>query len=273
MTLIDDEPKALLAALVLVLVAATAWTALDRRSRASRAVRARWSPQTTRLTVVLLALAVFYVLVEDVVDREHDELVLTLDREIRAALRPVTPAFRSSAALASRLGGEWLAVAVALSAAGLVAVRRRSEAAVLVGGTLTASGASLALKTAFAAPRPRGHAILVLWDGGFPSGHTFVTLVACGLTVWALGRGAAPVRRLLLLTAAALVISIVGVSRIVLDAHWLSDVLGGLAIGAVWTSLVVTVAELWLPARSRHSDDAPAPSDHPFLGLGEAERT
>lgn len=76
-------------------------------------------------------------------------------------------------------------------------------------------------------PRPRG----VHW--GFPSGHvtaaaTFAVVVVYLLSrerIWPAARGP------LLLLAIALVGS-VGFARIILNAHWPSDVLGGVLLGA-----------------------------------------
>ena len=60
--------------------------------------------------------------------------------------------------------------------------------------------------------------------------------------------GASYGRRALVWSGATLVALIVGASRVYLGAHWLTDVLGGYAIGAAWVALLVTIA---LITRSR----------------------
>jgi undecaprenyl-diphosphatase len=56
-----------------------------------------------------------------------------------------------------------------------------------------------------------------------------------------LGAGLSIRRRAILWSAAALVVLIVGASRIYLGAHWLTDVLAGYALGATWVAIVVAV--------------------------------
>jgi len=82
----------------------------------------------------------------------------------------------------------------------------------------------------------------------FPSGHA-----AQGLAVWGmlalLTAGAMPKRRYVPFVVALLIVLLVGTSRIYLGAHWLSDVLGGYALGGLWLSLLVTA----MLVRSRSS--------------------
>ena len=56
-----------------------------------------------------------------------------------------------------------------------------------------------------------------------------------------LGAGLSTRRRAILWSAAALVVLIVGASRIYLGAHWLPDVLADYALGAAWVAIVVVV--------------------------------
>jgi len=198
-----------------------------------------------RLLYVLLAIAVFAVVAESVLLRARGEAVPMLDRTVRAELRraAAVPALKSTAVLMSRLTGEGLVVAVAAGTIALFVARRRREAWTVVLGTLSAWTASGLLKLVYGIPRPRARDPFdPLVSYGFPSGHTMVTLVACGLLAWAIGRRAPRPTRIALAIAVGAVSILSGAARMVLDAHWLSDVVAGLALGTVWLNAILTFA-------------------------------
>jgi membrane-associated phospholipid phosphatase len=110
-------------------------------------------------------------------------------------------------------------------------------------GTLLQQG----LKAAVDRPRP-------VWPdpvdsahyAAFPSGHVMTATVVCGLLLWLLhhyGVGRA-VWRTAVLVAAVSVIG-VGMTRVWLGVHWLSDVVGGWLLGATLVALAVTVFGRW----------------------------
>ena len=82
----------------------------------------------------------------------------------------------------------------------------------------------------------------------FPSGHTqaaTVTYVAVVLVVgWQIWRPARWLRRVSVVGVVVLVAS-VGLSRILLGAHWPSDVLGGWLIGAAWVTAATVALNRW----------------------------
>ncbi|WP_200302059.1 phosphatase PAP2 family protein [Streptomyces adelaidensis] len=86
----------------------------------------------------------------------------------------------------------------------------------------------------------------------YPSGHVMTATVVFGLLLWLLhlyGAG-----RVLMRTAMAVsVVSVVGVglTRIWLGVHWVSDVVGGWLLGGLTVALAVLVCEKWHgPART-----------------------
>jgi undecaprenyl-diphosphatase len=137
--------------------------------------------------------------------------------------------------------------------------KRRYGAALFLG---LASGGALVLngtmKLFFERARPKLDYARVLPDYSFPSGHTMnaiVFYIALALILWSVfGRRIG----LVALTIAVMLALGVGVSRIYLGYHYLTDVVGGLLAGIAWL-LVVGAAfharPKWWPWGSA---DAPA---------------
>ena len=204
-----------------------------------------WDGRARRLLYVLLAIAVFALVAESVLLRDHGPGLTTLDRALRAEVRRAAadPTLKSTAVIVSRLTGEGLVLLVAAGTIALFAARRRSDALTVLLGTLSAWAASGLLKVAYGIPRPRARDPFDPFVSyGFPSGHTMVTLVACGLLAWAVGRRASLPVRVALAVAVAIVSVVSGLSRMVLDAHWTSDVVAGLALGVVWLNAILALA-------------------------------
>jgi undecaprenyl-diphosphatase len=94
----------------------------------------------------------------------------------------------------------------------------------------------LAAKWAIDRPRPN----LDPW--GFPSAHVLSLVVLCGYLAYVLATSQARDRwRTLGVAFCASAVGIVAFSRMYLDAHWLSDVLGGFSVG-----LAYLLAVIWL---------------------------
>ncbi|MER5743341.1 phosphatase PAP2 family protein [Streptomyces sp. NPDC002225] len=104
-------------------------------------------------------------------------------------------------------------------------------------GTLAQQG----LKSAVGRERPRWpDPVDSAHYAAFPSGHALTAVVTCGLLLWLLRRyGAGPrLWRGALVVAGVSVVG-VGVTRLYLGVHWLSDVLGGWLLGAALVGLSV----------------------------------
>ncbi|HEY0790475.1 MAG TPA: phosphatase PAP2 family protein [Chthoniobacterales bacterium] len=136
-----------------------------------------------------------------------------------------------------------LAVLGAAVVLGLILRRRWS---LLLGWVAALGGAGVLnvfLKGIFRRLRPQLPEPWVMEPGwSFPSGHAMGSLVTYLFLVYVLIRAAAfPPRT----TAAALAVLVlmIGFSRIYLGAHYVSDVVGGYAAGAVWLTFCIVVTE------------------------------
>jgi undecaprenyl-diphosphatase len=142
-----------------------------------------------------------------------------------------------------------LAVVVGIAVVLLVAQRRREEAAFIVVAFVGSLILNDMLKQLVQRPRPGFDWAEVPPETSFPSGHSmnsFVVYVAIALVIWRV-RGRRP--GIVALVLAVVLVASVGISRIYLGAHWLSDVIGGYLAGALW--LLVLAAAWTLISRFR----------------------
>ncbi|HKT84130.1 MAG TPA: bifunctional DedA family/phosphatase PAP2 family protein [Solirubrobacterales bacterium] len=149
----------------------------------------------------------------------------------------------SVAKVVTHLGSSGITGALAfLSAVLLVARRRWAELGVLLGGVLLIFIGVHEIKDAVDRPRPGGGLIDVS-GSSFPSAHaaysTFYVWLAVTI-VMRLRPGMA--RRALVVVAGIALTAIVGLSRVYLNVHYLSDVSAGWALGAASFSLCAAIA-------------------------------
>ena len=90
------------------------------------------------------------------------------------------------------------------------------------------------LKWIFSRARPTAQLTSAVGES-FPSGHTFTATVLYGFLIFLVWRYTKrPGVRLGATLFFSLLILLVGLSRVLLSVHWVSDVLGGLSIGLAW---------------------------------------
>lgn len=137
------------------------------------------------------------------------------------------------------LFGDWLLVAVVLAAVLRFAKRRQlSKAAGLV---IACAGAAL-LNAVLALTFRRAHSLAatnfesVAQGVNFPSGHSMLALVAYGmLTYFVLASTRSSVaKQVASVAAAAVLVGLIGLARVYLGVHSVSDVVLGFTAGAVW---------------------------------------
>jgi membrane-associated phospholipid phosphatase len=108
------------------------------------------------------------------------------------------------------------------------------------------------LKACFQRTRPR-HDPRFVTDAGwsFPSGHAINSVVLYGMLAYVLLRLMPPRWHRAVLPATLLIASLVGISRILVQAHYFSDVVAGYACGLMWLMLCIGLAEHLLRQQTR----------------------
>ena len=214
------------------------------------------------LAGLLLLGALAFALMMGLAIAEAPELRLN-QMVLNLALSLHTPGANHLMVAASRLGD--LAVILPLGIAVLVwllARGQRRQAGYWIAALAFGLLAPPLLKWLLQVPRPDiGLAGLSSW--AFPSGHVLRATVTYGfLAVCLAGAGAMPQAwRWLPYALAAMLATAVAIARLYLGAHWLTDVVGALALGLAW------IAALGLSFR-RHT--RPAPSWHGLAALSSA---
>jgi undecaprenyl-diphosphatase len=213
------------------------------------------------LAVAMLALYLFAALADEVMEQE----TVQIDDAVLATLRAAqSPALDRAAWFFSALGSEILAVVMVVLLVVLVWQRRYGAA---VGLLVTVVGAQMlnnVLKDWFHRTRPAPvEGLIPAQAFSFPSGHAMVAAafyLFIGYLAWELLS-----RRWRLLGAGLLVLValLIGLSRLYLGVHYLTDVAAGYIAGIAWTNAVIIGGHLL--GRRR---DAPGPATPPLASVG-----
>jgi cation-transporting ATPase E/undecaprenyl-diphosphatase len=177
----------------------------------------------------------FFGVLEDVLS--HDPLVLVDVQVLHLAQALRGPTTDHLMVGITELGdAAVLLPLIVATLAWFVARRLWLSAAYWVGAVGVAQLLAQVIKLALHRPRP-----MPLYAGAqafsFPSDHAVMSAVVYGMLAWLLLRRASPRWQRVGGAAAMTLVLLIGLSRVYLGAHWLSDVLGGLAFGVGWVAL------------------------------------
>ena len=216
-----------------------AWPLLKDRFRAGR-----WYGLnlTISLIVLILALMSFGEIVEDLIDRE---MLFALDFKMQAFIGGlVTPGLTKGMVAITSLGSMYLlAPVVLLLALYLLFVRNWWDLFALFIATGLGQTLLVLLKLFFHRLRPMPQ-LALSYGFSFPSGHSFSSMIIYGFLMYitwqAMQRG---VKRIAVTAALSMLILLVGMSRVYLNVHWITDVLAGFAFGLAWLIMSIIMVK------------------------------
>lgn len=152
----------------------------------------------------------------------------------------------------THLGGPWFVASAAVAIAIYLAWRRHWQlTAVWVATMACIVPINSGIKALFQRSRPlHEHGYVIESGWSFPSGHAFGAMVFYGLLTYVLLKRVPAHLHRRIVAAAAVMIALIGLSRVLLQVHYVSDVFAGYAAGAAWLVLCIGCAERWaLPSR------------------------
>lgn len=117
---------------------------------------------------------------------------------------------------------------------------------------------SSALKGLFQRVRPlHDHGFIAEHGWSFPSGNPFGSTVFYGMLGYLLLRVLPQRFHRVVIATTVLLIGMIGISRIMLQVHYFSDVVAGYASGTAWLLLCMGIAEYWHADPVRSTTNAP----------------
>lgn len=217
-------------------------------------------PATVGLVVVGLA---GWALGSILMDVRHDDGLATLDVPVTAWMVGhratwVTAVMRA----VTTLGSGRVTSGLLITAVLLLARRGQRGLTTVMLFTAAAGTSVLVTVTKLLTTRLRPDVVDMLTAApgySFPSGHSaqaaaaytaIAYLVTLRMPRWNARVG--------VWTAAVLIMTLVGFSRLYLGVHWLTDVLGGIALGVAWAALVITTITIIGQKLGHHRDSGPA---------------
>jgi undecaprenyl-diphosphatase len=176
-----------------------------------------------------------------------DQATLTWFTEFRSAHPQLTPLMRD----VSALGGRYVLALVVLFTVGLLfSFRRYRTAGFIAAAALGALLLSEAIKVSIGRERPPNadaSAYHVDASPSFPSGHSMLS-AAVYLSIASVATAIIPRWRVraYIIGASLVLVGLIGVSRLFLGVHYLTDVVGGWAGGLAWALLCRWVEARWV---------------------------
>lgn len=107
---------------------------------------------------------------------------------------------------------------------------------------ISSTALMFALKQFFHRQRPQLPILQGIAGYSFPSGHALSSFIFCSILIYLLRReNLAPVSRNLLTALLILCAILIGLSRIVLNVHYATDVIGGFCLGFAWVIIAFAI--------------------------------
>jgi undecaprenyl-diphosphatase len=183
--------------------------------------------------------------------------VFPFDLKVAFALRGEdNPAFAALMTAVSFLGDGWMPVLLVFAVAAVCAYKKRWLEAAFVVATLSSGILAGVLKMLVGRSRPPSFSMnpsdifQSFNQYAYPSGHVLFFVVFFGFVAYLSWKHLAGWVRWTVISICAILIVLIGPSRIYLGEHWVSDVIGSYIIGTFWLIILILLYQAALFRRS-----------------------
>ncbi len=204
---------------------------------------------TIRIAICLVLLWILAEITADIIFKdplvEFDHLIMSQVVNFRTAART------KMMIIFSQMGSSITQTSGVICVSVFLAYKRKFDYLItyltaMIGGSITV----FVLKAIIHRIRPvtpaSGTSLISAIDWSFPSGHSMMSLLFYGVLTYFLVRNVRSRRfRKLIAAAGAIIIFMIGLSRIYLQMHFLSDVIAGYVGGLFWLIACITALEIY----------------------------
>lgn len=211
-----------------------------------------WAKNILFLLVFMISGLVLVIIIEGLLSGAE---LIPLNTAVEHAITGLrTPFLTNIFVLVSKLGNPFVLTFATAFIAIILVVRARTYDAVLFVVALLIAIASLAvLKETFQVTRPS--AIIAVEGWSFPSGHATVATAFFFMLVHSFwGKIKTPANKAVLVFGSFIGAILIWFSRLYLGAHWMLDVLAGIALGLLSVSFTVLIFNIFIENRRSLKD-------------------
>ena len=235
-------------------------TSIEQNSARGYRVRDWFKKLLTYWTLIAIVSAIALAIFADVGEDVADKSTGAFDNAVRTwFLAHQNPTIYKIAAFVSWIGAPTVMIIIAIAAAvWFYRGRGRSKAGVLVAAP--AAGGLLAggMKVLYGRARPAGAILINERTFAFPSGHAATSAAVMVTLCYVLAR------EKIISWPAAIVIGgivplLVGLSRLYLDVHWATDVVGGWTVGLFVAAMSAALYERLRTSEPTDAEEEAAP--------------
>lgn len=184
-----------------------------------------------KLIILLICVVILVAIIEDIFEKEtlfidlfiYKIIVLTMRNNILTAIFKIITNF----------GGAYCLIIIAILSA--IFIKDKKIAFSIPINLIIITGLNLLLKNIVERPRPIGYRLIDETGYSFPSGHSMISTAFYGLIIYFIWKNVKNAKlKYISCILLALLILLIGVSRIYLGVHYASDVLGGFTISVAY---------------------------------------